>query len=54
MAEKDYIRQYQIRTPGSKVLFERAQKTMPGGVSHRFRFFPPYPFYVEKVSGSKI
>jgi len=54
MAEKDYIRQYLIRTPRSRALFERAQKTMPGGVSHRFRFFPPYPFYVEKVNGSKI
>ena len=54
MAEKEYIRQYLSRTPGSKVLFERAQKAMPGGVSHRFRFIPPYPFYVKRVDGSKI
>ena len=54
MAEKEYIRQYLRRTPGSKVLFERAQKAMPGGVSHRFRFIPPYPFYVKRVDGSKI
>ena len=54
MAEKDYIRQYLNRTPGSKILFERAQKAMPGGVSHRFRFIPPYPFYVKRVGGSKI
>ncbi len=54
MAEKDYIRQYLSRTPRSKILFERAQKAMPGGVSHRYRFIPPYPFYVGKVGGSKI
>ena len=54
MAEKDYLKQYVDRTPGSKKLFARAQKVMPGGVSHRFRFIPPYPFFIKRVDGCKI
>jgi glutamate-1-semialdehyde 2,1-aminomutase len=54
MAKKDYINRYFDRTPGSKRLFERAQKIMPGGVSHRQRYFPPYPFFMKEAAGSKI
>jgi len=54
MAQKDYINRYLDRTPGSKRLFERAQKIMPGGVSHRQRYFPPYPFFMKEAAGSKI
>jgi glutamate-1-semialdehyde 2,1-aminomutase len=54
MAQKDYLKQYLDRTPGSKKLFERAQKLMPGGVSHRQRYFPPYPFFMKAGAGSKI
>ena len=54
MGEKDYIRQYLDRTPLSKRLFERGQKVMPGGVSHRIRYYPPYPIFVKKADGSRI
>jgi glutamate-1-semialdehyde 2,1-aminomutase len=54
MGERDYIRQYLDRTPRSKKLFERAQKVMPGGVSHRIRFFPPYPIFLQRADGSRI
>jgi len=54
MKETDYINRYLDRTPESRKLFDRAQKVMPGGVSHRFRFFPPYPFFIKKVAGSKF
>ena len=54
MGERDYIRQYLDRTPSSKKLFERAQKVMPGGVSHRIRFFPPYPIFLQRADGSRI
>lgn len=54
MAQKDYINRYLDRTPGSKRLFERAQMIMPGGVSHRQRYFPPYPFFMKEAAGSKI
>ncbi|MCP8304769.1 MAG: glutamate-1-semialdehyde 2,1-aminomutase [archaeon] len=35
-------------------LFERAKKILPGGVNSPVRAFEPYPFFVEKASGSKI
>ena len=54
MGEKDFIKQYIDRTPSSKKLFERAQEVMPGGVSHRIRYFPPYPIFVQRADGSRI
>jgi glutamate-1-semialdehyde 2,1-aminomutase len=50
----DFLGQYIARTPRSKQLFERAQRVIPGGVCHRVRYFPPYPFFVQKVEGSRI
>jgi len=54
MGEKDYIKQYLDRTPASQKLFERAQKVMPGGVSHRIRYYPPYPIFIKGADGSRI
>lgn len=51
---KDYISKYEARTPLSKELFERARMAMPGGVSHRYRYFNPYPFFISRAEGSKI
>lgn len=50
----DYLREYERKTRASKKAFERALKVMPGGVSHDLRFYPPYPIYLRKASGSKI
>lgn len=38
----------------SKTLFERAKKTLPGGVNSPVRAFEPYPFFVENAQGSKL
>lgn len=38
----------------SKELFEEAKKLIPGGVNSPVRAFEPYPFFVEKASGSKM
>ncbi len=38
----------------SKTLFERAKKTLPGGVNSPVRAFEPYPFFVQSASGSKM
>jgi len=38
----------------SRALFERANKTLPGGVNSPVRAFEPYPFFVEYGSGSKL
>lgn len=38
----------------SQALFERAKKTLPGGVNSPVRAFEPYPFFVECAQGSKL
>jgi glutamate-1-semialdehyde 2,1-aminomutase len=35
-------------------MFERARKVEPGGVSYRFRYFEPYPFFVRKAEGASL
>jgi len=46
--------EYSIDTTKSKRLFKRAQKVMPGGVSHNFRFHSPYPIYIKEANGGKF
>ncbi len=50
----DFIAQYRARTEGSRKLYERAAKVMPGGICHNLRYFPPYPFYVGRAEGGRI
>jgi glutamate-1-semialdehyde 2,1-aminomutase len=38
----------------SQALFERAKKTLPGGVNSPVRAYDPYPFFVEYGRGSKL
>jgi glutamate-1-semialdehyde 2,1-aminomutase len=38
----------------SEQLFQRAKKTLPGGVNSPVRAFDPYPFFVECAQGSKL
>jgi glutamate-1-semialdehyde 2,1-aminomutase len=42
------------RTSGSKALFERATKSLPGGVSSNFQAGDPYPIYLERGKGSSV
>jgi len=45
---------YSINTKKSRRLFKRAQKVMPGGISHNFRFHQPYPIYIKEAYGGKF
>jgi glutamate-1-semialdehyde 2,1-aminomutase len=38
----------------NKILFDRAKKTIPGGVNSPVRAFEPFPFFVEYGKGSKL
>ena len=51
---KDFLAEYERRTPTSRRLYQEASKVMPGGVSHALRYFPPYPLYVRRVEGARI
>jgi glutamate-1-semialdehyde 2,1-aminomutase len=35
-------------------MFERAKRVEPGGVSYRFRYFDPYPFFVRSADGASL
>jgi glutamate-1-semialdehyde 2,1-aminomutase len=51
---EDFLEKYMARTPGSAKLYARAEKVMPGGISHNPRYFAPYPLYIKEVEGSRI
>lgn len=42
------------RTTGSKALFERAVKSMPGGVASSFQLGDPYPVYLNRGVGAEV
>jgi glutamate-1-semialdehyde 2,1-aminomutase len=46
--------QYARKTPGSKKLFERARKSIPGGVNYGIRYFRPYPLFVSRAKGCYV
>jgi len=48
------MQDYCSKTPCSKILYERARKVLPGGVSYGIRYFEPYPFYTARAYGSKL
>ncbi len=45
---------YTDRFNKSKEMFERFKNLFPKGVSHDIRFFPPFPFIVDRCYGSRI
>ena len=47
-------KEYVSKTRKSKILFKRAEKVLPAGVSYGIRYFEPYPFYTLKAKGSKL
>jgi glutamate-1-semialdehyde 2,1-aminomutase len=49
-----YFDDYRSLTTGSRDLYERACRRIPGGVTSNVRFFPPYPIYMSRAAGSKI
>lgn len=54
MATQDHMALYLERTKRSRELYQRARRLMPGGVSHRYRFIAPHPFFVKEAHGSRI
>lgn len=47
-------KEYAAKTVKSRVLYERAKKVLPAGVSYGIRYFEPYPFYTARAKGSKL
>ena len=45
---------YVSKTPNSRILYERAKKVLPAGVSYAIRYFEPYPFYTARAKGSRL
>ena len=45
------IETYLARTPGSRELFERATRSIPGGSTRTTVFNPPYPPYMVRGEG---
>jgi len=43
-----------MNTDTSRVIFDRANKLLCGGVNSPVRAIKPYPFYVKRASGSKV
>jgi glutamate-1-semialdehyde 2,1-aminomutase len=35
-------------------MFERSKKVQPAGVSYRYRYFDPYPFFVRQAKGARL
>ena len=48
------VARYRERTPASKELFERAEASMPFGVTSSFQAGDPYPIYLREGQGSKV
>jgi glutamate-1-semialdehyde 2,1-aminomutase len=45
---------YRKKTRRSAKLFERARKTLAGGVSHNTRYYDPYPLFVRRARGKYL
>jgi glutamate-1-semialdehyde 2,1-aminomutase len=45
---------YRELTLASRQAWQNATARIPGGVSSNVRFFPPYPIFMDRASGSKV
>ncbi len=54
MGTFDPIAEYKARTPKTAAWFERASRSLPGGVTGNVKFFPPYPVYAKRAQGSHL
>jgi len=52
--EQAYIANFKQKTAGSKQLFDKAQRVIPGGISHFPRYHTPYPTFCAKARGSRM
>jgi glutamate-1-semialdehyde 2,1-aminomutase len=51
---EEVLERYRGLNPQSEALFKRAGRVMPGGISHSFRYYWPYPVYAVRAKGSKF
>ncbi|UCD70916.1 MAG: aspartate aminotransferase family protein [Syntrophobacterales bacterium] len=51
---EEVLERYRGSTPKSEALFQRAEKVMPGGIGHSYRYHWPYPVYAIRAKGSKF
>lgn len=51
---KELSKIYAEKTVMSREIYEELSKIMPGAVGSEVRWFPPYPFFVEKADGSWV
>jgi len=47
------LQAYRAAHPKSLALWERAARTIPGGVTHDIRHLRPFPVYVERAQGAR-
>ena len=47
------IRAYRGANPGSEALYARAEKSIPGGITHDIRHLRPFPLSVDRALGSR-
>jgi glutamate-1-semialdehyde 2,1-aminomutase len=48
------VDRYRERTPASRAMFERAEKSLPLGVTSSFQVGEPYPLYLASGKGSRV
>jgi glutamate-1-semialdehyde 2,1-aminomutase len=51
---EEVLERYRGLSPHSQALFGRAERVLPGGISHSFRYYWPYPVYAVRAKGSKF
>jgi glutamate-1-semialdehyde 2,1-aminomutase len=51
---EEVLERYRGLSAQSQALFRRAEKVMPGGISHSYRYYWPYPVYAVRARGSKF
>ncbi|MCZ6843598.1 MAG: aspartate aminotransferase family protein [SAR324 cluster bacterium] len=51
---EEYLTRFEAQTPGSKALYEEAQRYTPGGIHHNQRYTTPYPVYMTRAKGSRV
>jgi glutamate-1-semialdehyde 2,1-aminomutase len=51
---KHEVETYQKRTPKSHEAHQRASARLPLGVGSNYRFYPPYPLFIQDAGGARI
>ncbi|MQA98863.1 MAG: aminotransferase class III-fold pyridoxal phosphate-dependent enzyme, partial [Actinobacteria bacterium] len=52
--QRQEVERYEKRTPRSRALYDRAEGSMPFGVSSSFQAGDPYPIYLASGKGSEV